>query len=258
MFNKLMKHELIATSRMYLLLFFVLTVFTVIAGLCGMIHTTNPILRFIPGTIFVVYIIVLVGSLFACVAIPVVRFYKHLLTSEGYLTFTLPCTTNQIISAKMTVTMIWTVLTLSLCFLSAQWVLWVHYKINIVKRLVTSMVNTEPDILLITLTILAIVIVFFYQIAIFYLSIGFGQQFHSKILFSIVGYFLIYFAMQFINFIILFGISIFSDFNTIGEFIETRTGALIFLSVIDILLLVYGMISLHLTKRIFQRKLNLE
>lgn len=45
--------------------------------------------------------VVILGCLFGTVVINIVRFYKNLVTDEGYLTFTLPVSSKQIIASKL-------------------------------------------------------------------------------------------------------------------------------------------------------------
>jgi len=114
MLGKLMKHEFIATWKVFVLLDVVLILAGIIAGL---VAYNLPLFEEWPDPLIAVLTLGFFGFIFllvACVVLTfvyiVVRYYKSLYTHEGYLTFTLPATTTEVLSSKMITSMIWQIL----------------------------------------------------------------------------------------------------------------------------------------------------
>lgn len=105
MLNKLLKYELKATARILLPLYLVLLAYSAIHKLISVI---SPSRWQAPEVIsFIVYIMLLVGLFVMTLIIIIQRFYKNLLTDEGYLMFTLPAETWKHIVCKLLVSMLW-------------------------------------------------------------------------------------------------------------------------------------------------------
>lgn len=100
MLGKLLKHDFKALFRNYGLLFIALFGVTFLYKLY-LFLPRNIVLEFTNGLMGVLYVVVILGCLFGTVVINIVRFYKNLVTDEGYLTFTLPVSSKQIIASKL-------------------------------------------------------------------------------------------------------------------------------------------------------------
>ncbi|MBP2623077.1 hypothetical protein [Streptococcus oricebi] len=109
MFGKLLKHELKASYKIYLILFIILGGFSLLTGLLGMIfnrsdnNTTLLLLLLIFLMIGFMAIALLVTNLMVCIR----RFYRTVFGAEAYLTWTLPVNPHQVILSKLTSSMIW-------------------------------------------------------------------------------------------------------------------------------------------------------
>ena len=66
----------------------------------------------------VLYILVLCGVFFCSTGMAVVRFYKNMVSDEGYLTFTLPAKVEQLVLSKFLVAVCWQITTMLLVALS--------------------------------------------------------------------------------------------------------------------------------------------
>lgn len=106
MFSKLFKHEIKATSRIFLIAWPALLILALLNG-----FTASRNKMYVPsGNVFadnfpemivmLTFIMVFVAVIVMTFVVVIMRFYKGLLKEEGYLTFTLPVTTRQIITAK--------------------------------------------------------------------------------------------------------------------------------------------------------------
>ena len=105
MLSKLLKYEIKATGRIFLPFFLSLLVF---AGITKFIYTVGPQKWDTPAVIsMAIYIIIMVGMFAMTFIMMIQRFYKSLLSDEGYLMLTLPVKHWQHIVSKLLVSMLW-------------------------------------------------------------------------------------------------------------------------------------------------------
>lgn len=107
MLSKLLKYEIKATARIFLPLYAVVLVFAAINSLLfASLHEWMA-----PKVIsMMIYIIILVGMFVITLVVMIQRFYKNLLSDEGYLMFTLPTKTWKLITSKLIISMMWIIL----------------------------------------------------------------------------------------------------------------------------------------------------
>ena len=113
MLSKLLKHEFRATARVMLPVYVLLAVSTGLFCLSMRIDPTYElraltVFRSLMGFIFGVTII---GTGIVTLALMVYRFYKNYMTDEGYLMFTLPVSTTQLLWSKLIVALVWSIVT---------------------------------------------------------------------------------------------------------------------------------------------------
>ena len=112
MFGKLLKYEFKATYKWYLILFAVLAALSILMGITAASTTTPSQLQsnYDSSTSvywalygFLMLLLVSAGSgvYLSNIIITIVRFYKNIFGREGYLTWTLPVTTHQVLLAKL-------------------------------------------------------------------------------------------------------------------------------------------------------------
>lgn len=106
MLRKLLKYEIKATARTFLPLYFVLVVFALVNNLVSFISDD---MNFPAGIVFTLYILILIGMFVATLIVMIQRFYKSLLSDEGYLMFTIPVKPWMHIICKLLVSCMWTV-----------------------------------------------------------------------------------------------------------------------------------------------------
>lgn len=116
MLSKLIKYEIKATGRIFLPLFLALLLF---AGITRFISIIGPEKWTTPSTIsMAIYIIIMVGMFVMTFIMMIQRFYKNLLSDEGYLMLTLPVKTWEHIVSKLLVSMLWIVASGSFALIS--------------------------------------------------------------------------------------------------------------------------------------------
>lgn len=105
MLGKLLKYEIKATARIFLPVYAVLLIYsaidTIISFLSGNQWRAPEIIS------MVVYAMILAGVFVMTLIVIIQRFYKNLLTDEGYLMFTLPAKASQHIFSKLLTSMLW-------------------------------------------------------------------------------------------------------------------------------------------------------
>ena len=131
MLRKLIKHELRATSKIFLSLFAAVValmggfqmIFLVARLLTGR-DDTHPLLALLFGLFSVLSAFALLAMMAVLVIVPVQRFYKNLLGDEGYLMFTLPATPAQQILSKLITALIWMFAGIIVCILAVLLFAW--------------------------------------------------------------------------------------------------------------------------------------
>ncbi|MEG1433354.1 MULTISPECIES: hypothetical protein [Eubacterium] len=111
MLKKLLKYEVKDTARYMLPLYGLLVVLAVLNRIFIAINLDPNTLAMglTQGLVMTLYIVVAVAVFVITFVLIIYRFYKNLLTDEGYLMFTLPVSTWQHILSKMLVAMMWIV-----------------------------------------------------------------------------------------------------------------------------------------------------
>ena len=123
MLGKLFKYEMKATSRLFLPLYGLMLIFTVVGRILftTMISSelnANIFFTMLFGMTMVAYMVLIFSTMIMTVVIIIRRFYTNLLCQDGYLMHTLPVTTHQLILSKLFSAVIWQILTGTIVFLS--------------------------------------------------------------------------------------------------------------------------------------------
>lgn len=112
MLGKLLKQDFRATARIMLPLYVavpVLGLFTnLITRLCE--NQNGFLIRAISALVslvFSVFSLSLIAAVVTTIVLMVLRFYRNLMTDEGYLMFTLPVSTTELIFSKLIVSVVW-------------------------------------------------------------------------------------------------------------------------------------------------------
>lgn len=116
MLGKLLKYEIKATGRIFLP--FILSIF-VFALITRFISAFGPQKWGAPSIIsMAIYVVIMVGMFVMTFIVTIQRFYKNLLSDEGYLMFTLPTKSWQHILSKLLVSMMWMVISVLVALIS--------------------------------------------------------------------------------------------------------------------------------------------
>jgi hypothetical protein len=261
MLSKLFKHELKATARLLLPIYLVLVVLTIMDRIALNLDIFHGVLSIIPGLITMAYVISLVAIVIVSFVIIIMRFYKNLMTDEGYLMFTLPVKSHQLITSKLLTSILWTVASVvaviaslfAVFATSDTWGMIVDvYKMAMVE--IEAELGGFTTILFIEL-ILLIIFSLINGILEIYAAIAIGQLFNGhKVIGSFAAYIGITTVIQIIASVFLFIAGMLfkqriDDIEAIPQLVFPIT---------ILFLLVFNVTFYWITNYIFKRKLNLE
>lgn len=193
MYTKLLKHECKANLR-YLCPLYIILLFTTFT-IMGISHITfiNENLPFVTSIFFFGYILSLILLAAFTICLVIYRFYKNFMTGEGYLMFTLPVSTHELILSKFTTAMLSTIVTFLLIIASIFLVInTTSYAVNADSSVEINSLSHLVDYFGIA-NIIYIIILMICEIAIqilfYYLCISIGQMItQNKIIGSLIAY----------------------------------------------------------------------
>jgi hypothetical protein len=261
MLSKLFKHELKATARLLLPLYLILVVLTIMDRIVLNLDIFDGVLSIIPGLITMAYVVSIIAIIMVSFVIIIMRFYKNLMTDEGYLMFTLPVKSHQLINSKLFASILWTVASVVAVIASLFAVFATSETWGMVKEAFQiAMVEIEAELgglttILIIELILMVIFSLINSILQIYASIAIGQLFNShKVIGSFAAYIGITTVIQIVVSVFLFIASVIFK-QTINE--VSAIPELVF-PITLLFLLVFNVIYYWIINYIFKRKLNLE
>ncbi len=278
MLSKLLKYEFKATSRQFLLCYLALIVtafpmrLLILSWSAGaMPETTVKIVSFFTTTL---YIAIIAATILMTLVMIISRFYRNLMTGEGYLMHTLPVSPWQHTTSKLIVALIWSILSVLVVCASLA----ILFTANIAP---SAMWNAVTDTLLKTFhayqqtvgeslwfvlipIILGLLFSVIFSILHVYLSITIGQLFNKhRVLGAVLAYIVIQTILNTLSAIFSFA-SFWDDGWVSYLFNDTQTGLETLHLVIGFLWIGFGIVFclcvlfFGLTNLLMHRKLNLE
>ena len=267
MLAKLFKHEMVALGRQLLPMYGILILITCINKLGMLIDIDMMYFNTLRVMFATAYVLGIVALFFACWIIIILRFYKSLLSSEGYLSFTLPVSANGHIFVKLVAAVIMAIVSAAVAILSI-----------FILGAGTSTLNTNLDkiaytfkqlfeifggnfILYIIEIIIVILVTIVQSFLMFYASMALGQLFgKNRVLGAFVSYFVIYLILQIIT-TAIFTIIYFVSPNFLTLRLSFQQGVMvthIALLSITVFYCILSLIYYLITRFVLTRKLNLE
>lgn len=275
MLRKLIKHELRATSKIFLSLFAAVValmggfqmIFLVARLLTGR-DDTHPLLAVLFGLFSVLSAFALLAMMAVLVIVPVQRFYKNLLGDEGYLMFTLPATPAQQILSKLTTGLIWMFVGMIVCILALLLFAWNLPDITAVPSISASFQAQTGMSFYSTLFLfgLFMLLVFANAYLYFYLCIAIGGQWpQNRLLASAVAYLILNAVLQFVVFFgiiaaaLIFSSADISFFRSLQSLAEQSPTGFFYgmLGVSAVVLIVLNLVYFFVTRWLLSKRLNL-
>ncbi len=257
MLGKLFKHEWKATARRYGLFYLILASITLFTAMIHALPVDNIFFTMGEISLIVLYLVSLCGVVFCSTGMAIVRFYKNMVSDEGYLTHTLPVKVEQLVFVKFLVAYIWQLVTVVLCALSLFCVFVVgHMELGKFFDGVSYLADIGGK--MIPVFVVMMLISMMYQLMIYYLSIAIGQRFGSyKILASIIAYCALSFAIELVLMLVILGVFGVVGFMEIAESRYTMDGMVGFYLMTTGLSLIVGVAAYLVTCYQLKKKLNL-
>jgi hypothetical protein len=208
MLGKLMKHEFRATARLILPLYLVVVALAAFTRVTNWIleKNDNGILSLINGLFIFLFVVSLFASVIFAVVMMITRFYKNLMTDQGYLMFTLPANIHELLWSKLFVSVIWFIGTVLVDLLAG-------FIVTYEAGMATDLFNGFRDLFsqltsyyamngtaFVLEAILAFLVTMLTGCLCFYAPISIGHSFaNHKTLLSVVFFFAIQFVLRILN-----------------------------------------------------------
>ena len=278
MLKKLFKQEWKSFSFAPTITMILLAVFTVILMSTFMTsfweQSSNIFVELFASLIIIAYIFCLAAVSFCITICTAVRFYKNLFTDEGYLMFTLPVKTSELLLSKILVAALWRLISyicilfsiLGIASVAAAYIgdtSIVHFFKefgDLLKELFDMTWFQLPVPLFFIWLILLSIFSLFYEILFIHTCICMGQLFHKhKIGGAILSYFGLRFAFRLFRQILTIPFSDMFSYYSYSQMEEITSGTWLLIMFIS-LLVTGGLCALMYCFCTYQmsRKLNLD
>lgn len=252
--SKLLKYDLRANMKIYL---FVWPAIITLALIDRLVLTVN--LNGVIGSIFAVmttflFVLALIAACILALIISIIRFYSGLLRNEGYLMFTLPVKSWQLILSKFLTALLTIAVTIGLSILCA---IFVFGGIDGLLDMLSALLSASdiPTGITLVLTILLTVVSLCIAILQIYLSCSIGHLFRRKrILFSILFYYAIDVTVDIITILLM---AVFIGTDSINHLLLSG-GENVLLTVVLIAETALGCAYFFISERLLRKHLNLE
>lgn len=258
-----MKHELKATARLLIPMDIILLCISMINHFTFQLGTKEGVPGLIVDFLINIQGLFSIAILVVTAFFVIVRFYKNLLSDEGYLMFTLPVKVHQLITSKLIIALFWILIGFIVLLLS--WGIVVYNPgdmgliIDAIQRSLSQLqlYFGSSWIFIAVECIILLLLVLVSNILLIYVSISVGQLFTKhRIIASFVSYGIFYTMIQWAMLAIMSGLSfVFYDHIEINAI--STIPQVIFPIAIGIMLIECIVFYLA-TNYIFQKKLNLE
>ena len=266
MVRKLIKYDLKAFAKVMLPIEIVLLGVALLYRIVSFFETDNIAFKIFNGSAIVILVLAIVASFLMTFIYSFIRFYKNLFTAEGYLSFTLPVTTQAHIASKLIVSLIFDAIAAA-CAFAAFTVATAGDVFHEVVKAFFYIMRKMGETLGGDLALYIIEFVIYCVIAmatahlLTYMCISIGQLVRrKKILLAIGIYFGIYSIKQMLV-SIFFGVGAATDLlERIAEYISNypKTFVHLFLIIMILIQAILGTVYFLLSRVLIKKKLNLE
>ncbi len=269
MVKKLLKYEFISYLRtlvpMYIILFAI-----------GAVNRFIQIFEndhFSYGIVFSSSIMALAISIVVCIVMTVivgiVRFHKNLYTSEGYLTFTLPVTSGQLIFTKLVTLLAFTAIGIAVILTSASVAMLgdvlieVYKAIGYILKQYFEYLGTHGAFYIIEVALFILVSVI-YQYMLYYSCITIGQTAKkNRVFIAFVTYFVYYIITQVLGTIFVIIGMVFGEMGVLARIMDVirahpYVSAHVIFATLIAFFTVLCVVLYFVNRHIMNRKLNLE
>ena len=267
MLGKLMKYEFRATAIYFLPIYVVLVLVSGLRYVVSLISQkfSNGFSAFSGFSLSAIYLLLALGLAITTFIVIIIRFYKNLLGTEGYLMFILPVSVEQNILAKLIPSVVWFFGSCVLGMLTIAPAMGLRFNDNPFTMFTGIRLGDVPEILLAVLMVIGSIAGTF---LFYYLCMCIGQMFNShRFLASAGAYIVIQTVLQILGiaFIWICASSFSSQAfvawlsNAFASLDNIPSGSLIYLFLIAANILSYGIAAalFFIDSAILRKRLNL-
>lgn len=261
MLGKLMKHELKATSRLLVPLYLILLCISILDRIILNFVNYNWMMKVISNILTTGFLFILVAIIVVTIVLIITRFYKNLVTDEGYLMFTLPVRTHQLINSKLIIAVFWMLISIGFIFGSLFIAFASTERMDIIIRTIRENYEELSTVFNGTLPVLTAEMILLCFVSLvtnllmFYVSIAIGQLFNGrKLLGSFIAYIGIYTALQMIM-LLMVGICILFNWDSLNS---AKGYPQMLLPLFILILVACSAAFYFITNHILSKRLNLE
>ena len=267
MLGKLMKYEFRATAIYFLPIYVVLVLVSGLRYVVSLISQkfSNGFSAFSGFSLSAIYLLLALGLAITTFIVIIIRFYKNLLGTEGYLMFTLPVSVEQNILAKLIPSVVWFFGSCVLGMLTIAPAMGLRFNDNPFTMFTGIRLGDVPEILLAVLMVIGSIAGTF---LFYYLCMCIGQMFNShRFLVSAGAYIVIQTVLQILGIAFIWiCASSFSNqafvawlSNAFAFLDKIPSGSLIYLFLIAANILSYGIAAalFFIDSAILRKRLNL-
>lgn len=267
MLGKLVKYEFRATAIYFLPIYVVLVLVSGLRYVVSLISQkfSNGFSAFSGFSLSAIYLLLAFGLAITTFIVIIIRFYKNLLGTEGYLMFTLPVSVEQNILAKLIPSVVWFFGSCVLGMLTIAPAMGLRFNDNPFTMFTGIRLGDVPEILLAVLMVIGSIAGTF---LFYYLCMCIGQMFNShRFLASAGAYIVIQTVLQILGiaFIWICASSFSSQAfvawlsNAFAFLDKIPSGSLIYLFLIAANILSYGIAAalFFIDSAILRKRLNL-
>ena len=267
MLGKLMKYEFRATAIYFLPIYVVLVLVSGLRYVVSLISQkfSNGFSAFSGFSLSAIYLLLALGLAITTFIVIIIRFYKNLLGTEGYLMFTLPVSVEQNILAKLIPSVVWFFGSCVLGMLTIAPAMGLRFNDNPFTIFTGIRLGDVPEILLAVLMVIGSLAGTF---LFYYLCMCIGQMFNShRFLVSAGAYIVIQTVLQILGIAFIwicasrFSSQAFVAWlsNAFAFLDKIPSGSLIYLFLIAANILSYGIAAalFFIDSAILRKRLNL-
>ncbi len=268
MVRKLFRHECVALGRVLLPAYGALLGIAVFIRILRFIQWDHIVYNIVLGSAIALWVMAGIVCLFMATAMGVIRYYRNLFTSEGYLTFTLPVSPAQHIAIKLLSTLVFealataTILSSGLIIASGDLFTEVMKAASYLIGLIPSNITPHLALYIVEFVLLCIV-TGISNLLIYYSCITIGQLARkNRILLAVGVYFIYSTAVQVLTTIltIISSLLSFSVMEAISEWVAAHPLLFVHLLFCGSLFFALALSAtlFFVCHRIITRRLNLE
>ena len=260
MLNKLMKYDIKSLSITLLPIYGITLLLSVVARITSELSKTITIFKIPSSFILTLSVLTSISIIFGTFFVGIIKFYNSMIKDEGYLTHTLPVKKTSLILSKLITSISFQIISILIAVVT----LYISFGFNHMDVIKVLMELTreisENNKWAILLIALSFVFGHINNILLMYTSISLGQKHNSnKLVYSVIYGIVLYNISQIVS--VIFLIPLMLNEHVMIELEKQVPDADVFNIILIITLVISVVISIVyfiITKKMLEKKLNLE